>query len=66
MAKIDNASEKELVNGLSSWVENFKSYRKLGNIKKAKKIRNNINAIIAKKNLDKKIIYGDDPDKKVS
>lgn len=54
--------EGKIPPGLLSWVEDYKKARGYGNVKLAKQIKANIDKEIKKLKLDKKEVYGADPD----
>lgn len=55
-------TRRELDAGLRQWVEHFKEARHNGNVEFAREIQKNIDAVIERKNLDRSIVYGSDPD----
>ena len=56
--KIDNyLNEETIPKGLLNWVKDYQKYRKSGNVKAAKEMKNNIDKQIKKLKLNKKKVY---------
>jgi hypothetical protein len=58
----EDKTDAELKAGLEGWVKAYKYMRKAGNVKDAKIARDGIKAVIKKKGLDAKKVWGEDPD----
>lgn len=59
-----NITAQEMADGLATWVAHYKLLRRNGNTTLAKKVRDNIRAVIKAKSLDPAVVWGADPDRR--
>ena len=58
----DQPTKQQHYHGLEKWVGYYKTMRRVGNVKDAKQLRDQIKTVIDREQLDANQVWGPDPD----